>query len=60
MKKIFLALMMMIGVVTAAQAQTELSVSYGAYTQMDAMDCHDGPSYTFSSSTRKHYDEDKF
>ena len=86
MKKIFLALMMMIGVVTAAQAQTELSVSYGAYTQMDAMDCHDGgsavnaalgalnagvnfhvapgfwigPSYTFSSSTRKHYDENKF
>lgn len=86
MKKIILALMMIVGIVSGAQAQTELTVSYGAYTQMDAMDCHDGgpsvnnawgalnaglnfhvapgfwlgPSYTFSSTSRKHYDENKF
>ena len=41
-KKIILALMMIVGIVSGAQAQTELTVSYGAYTQMDAMDCHDG------------------
>ena len=78
--------MMIVGIVSGAQAQTELTVSYGAYTQMDAMDCHDGgpsvnnawgainaglnfhvapgfwlgPSYTFSSTSRKHYDENKF
>ena len=80
MKKYLLALCAILGIFTAAQAQrTELTVSYGGYTQMDAMDCHDGghdvntawgalnvgvnfnvapnfwigPSYTFSSTTRK-------
>ena len=38
MKKIIIALMMIVGIVSGAQAQTELTVSYGAYTQMDAMD----------------------
>lgn len=87
MKRYLLAIVAMIGLFSAAQAQrTELSVSYGGYTQMDAMDCHDGgpdvnnawgalnlgvnvnlapnfwigPSYTFSSTDRKHFDENKF
>lgn len=80
MKKYLLALMTVVGFCIAAQAQrTEVFASYGGYTQMDAMDCHDGgpdvnnawgalnlgvnvniapnfwigPSYTFSSTTRK-------
>ena len=87
MKKYLLALCAILGIFTAAQAQrTELTVSYGGYTQMDAMDCHDGghdvntawgalnvgvnfnvapnfwigPSYTFSSTTRKHNSDNKF
>ncbi|WP_295729322.1 outer membrane beta-barrel protein [uncultured Muribaculum sp.] len=86
MKKIICALMMLVGAVSAMQAQTEITASYGAYTQMDAMDCHDGgpsvntawgalnaginfhvapgfwigPSYTFSSTSRKRWDDNKF
>ncbi|MCM1022047.1 MAG: porin family protein [Muribaculum sp.] len=87
MKKLFIALFAIIGIVAGASAQsTELFVSYGGYTQMDATDCHDGgssvntawgalnaginfriapnlwigPSYTFSSTTRKHNDDNHF
>lgn len=86
MKKILIALMMVVGMVSAAHAQSELTVSYGGYTQMDAMDCHQGgpavepawgalnagfnfkvadnvwigPSYTFSSTTRKDFTANKF
>ncbi|MCM1504629.1 MAG: porin family protein [Muribaculum sp.] len=87
MKKFLLAFCAMIGIATMAQAQkTELFVSYGGYTQMDATDCHDGgpdvnnawgalnlganfnvapnfwigPSYTFSSTSRKHMSDNKF
>ncbi|MCM1111205.1 MAG: porin family protein [Clostridium sp.] len=44
MKKLFFALIAIVGMTTmAAQAQkTELSLSYGGYTQMDACDMHDG------------------
>lgn len=43
MKKLFLALVAVLGLATAASAQkTQLQVSYGGYTQMDAMDMHDG------------------
>lgn len=87
MKKYLFALIAVLGIAGAAQAQrTELSVSYGGYTQMDAMDCHDGggdvntawgalniganvnvapnfwlgPSYTFSSTSRKGNSENHF
>lgn len=86
MKKLFLAIVAVLGFATAASAQTDITVSYGGYTQMDAMDCHDGgtdvntawgalnvgvnfnvapklyigPSYTFSSTSRKHIDDNKF
>lgn len=43
MKKYLLAILAMVGIVSMANAQkTELSASYGGYTQMDATDCHDG------------------
>ena len=42
MKKLFLALVAATGMFAAASAQrTEIAVSYGGYTQMDATDCHD-------------------
>lgn len=43
MKKILLALVAAIGLAFGAQAQKmELQLGYGGYTQMDAMDMHDG------------------
>lgn len=43
MKKILVSLLAIIATVVTASAQkTELSVSYGGYTQMDATDMHDG------------------
>lgn len=43
MKKTLLSLVAILGMATAASAQkTDLSVSYGGYTQMDACDMHDG------------------
>lgn len=87
MKKFLLTLCALLGLATMAQAQkTELHISYGGYTQMDASDCHDGgsdvnnawgainagvnfnvapkfwigPSYTFSSTSRKHFSDNKF
>ena len=43
MKKFLFMLTVMIGIATGASAQkTDLSLSYGGYTQMDATDCHDG------------------
>lgn len=43
MKKFLLTLAAVAGICTAASAQrTEIAVSYGGYTQMDATDCHDG------------------
>ena len=86
MKKILLAIVAATAVCFGANAQTELYASYGGYTQMDAMDCHDGggavntawgalnaginfkvapsfwigPSYTFSSASRKHNSDSKF
>ena len=41
MKKLFIALFMAAAAAVGAQAQ-EITVSYGAYTQMDAMNCHKG------------------
>ncbi|MBP3535921.1 MAG: outer membrane beta-barrel protein [Muribaculaceae bacterium] len=42
-KKLILAALVGLGAVFAASAQkAELAVSYGAYTQMDATDMHDG------------------
>lgn len=41
MKKILLALMVLVTASIAAGAQ-EVAISYGAYTQMDAMNCHRG------------------
>lgn len=87
MKKIFIGLLAIVGLFTATEAQAfDLTASYGGFTQMDAMDCHDGggdvstawgalnigadfkllpglsvgPSYTFSSASRKHFSENKF
>ncbi len=87
MKKFLLTLALVLGLTVGAQAQkTDLTISYGGYTQMDAMDCHDGgpdvntawgalnvgvnfkvapnlaigPSYTFSSASRKNLSENKF
>ena len=87
MKKFIISLVVVLGVAAGAYAQkTELAVSYGGYTQMDATDCHNGgsdvntawgalnvgvnfrimpnvwigPSYTFSSTTRKKYDDNHF
>lgn len=43
MKKLIIALVAVIAAATTASAQrTELLVSYGGYTQMDACDNHDG------------------
>ena len=43
MKKYLVALLLIVGFYGAALAQrTEVFASYGGYTQMDAMDCHDG------------------
>lgn len=42
MKKLFLTLIAVLGITAAASAQTELTLSYGGYTQMDACDMHDG------------------
>lgn len=42
MKKLLLALALGAGVAAAAQAQNEVYVSYGGYTQMDAMDMSKG------------------
>lgn len=42
MKKTLLALAAVASAAFAANAQTELSLSYGAYTQMDCMDMTDG------------------
>ncbi|MCM1033296.1 MAG: porin family protein [Odoribacter sp.] len=44
MKKLLLALVAVFGITTASQAQVSLQASYGGYTQMDAMDMHDGGS----------------
>ncbi len=41
MKKFFIALALTLGIGAAASAQ-EVTVSYGAYTQMDAINCHKG------------------
>lgn len=41
MKKILLALMMLAAGAAGVSAQ-EVAISYGAYTQMDAMNCHKG------------------
>lgn len=41
MKKLLLALMVFATTAVAANAQ-EVAISYGAYTQMDAMNCHKG------------------
>ena len=43
MKKILIALALTSGLAAAASAQ-EITVSYGAYTQMDAINCHKGMS----------------
>lgn len=43
MKKLLIAFALILACATAATAQrTELTISYGGYTQMDASDCHDG------------------
>ena len=42
MKKVLLALLAVIGITVAAQAQTTIHLGYGGYTQMDATDMHDG------------------
>lgn len=43
MKKFLLAIIAIVAVTAPAHSQrTELTVSYGGYTQMDASDCHDG------------------
>ena len=43
LRKLFISLAVIIASVSAAHAQkTELTLSYGAYTQMDATDMHDG------------------
>lgn len=43
MKKLLIALITLLGISTAAQAQkVQLQLSYGGYTQMDATDMHDG------------------
>ena len=87
MKKILLGLLTAVGLFTASEAHAfDLTASYGGFTQMDAMDCHDGgsdvnnawgalnigadfkvapgftlgPSYSFSSTSRKHFSENKF
>lgn len=41
MKKFLIALALTLGFTAAASAQ-EITVSYGAYTQMDAVNCHKG------------------
>ncbi len=41
MKKFLLAIVAVLGIGMAAAAQTDISVSYGGYTQMDACDNHD-------------------
>ncbi len=87
MKRYLLIIAAVVAFFTTASAQrAELTASYGGYTQMDAMDCHDGggdvntawgslnlganfniapnfwigPSYTFSSTSRKHHSDNKF
>ncbi len=87
MKKFLFVLLTAVGLMTSSQAYAfDLTASYGGYTQMDAMDCHDGggdvntawgvvnfsanfnvapgftigPSYSFSSASRKHFSENKF
>lgn len=40
MKRLLLALMAVVAVTLGVSAQTQLYVSYGGYTQMDATDCH--------------------
>lgn len=43
MKKILVGLLTAVGLFTASQAHAfDLTASYGGFTQMDAMDCHDG------------------
>lgn len=43
MKKYFIALITLVGMTVAANAQkTDITISYGGYTQMDATDTHDG------------------
>lgn len=43
MKKILFVLLTAVGLMTSSQAYAfDLTASYGGYTQMDAMDCHDG------------------
>ena len=87
MKKFLIALAALFGLAVSAHAQkTEITASYGGYTQMDATDCHDGggdvnnawgalnlgvnfnvapnfwvgPSYTFSSASRKGLSDNMF
>ncbi len=43
MKKFLLAIVAIFACTAASMAQkTDISISYGGYTQMDATDCHDG------------------
>ena len=50
MKKFLLAIVAIFACTAASMAQkTDISISYGGYTQMDASDCHDGWSPDHSS-----------
>jgi opacity protein-like surface antigen len=86
MKKILLMFVVLLATLAAKAQNTEVAVSYGGYTQMDAMDCHQGgsdvntawgslnagvnfnvapnfwigPSYSFSSTSRKGLDDNHF
>ncbi|MCC8038129.1 MAG: porin family protein [Bacteroidales bacterium] len=42
MKKLLLALVVVMATALGASAQTEIQIGYGGYTEMDACDCHDG------------------
>lgn len=42
MKKLLLALAVVMTSAFGASAQTEIQIGYGGYTEMDACDCHDG------------------
>ena len=44
MKKILLILCAVLGMAVSANAQAQLQIGYGGYTQMDATDMHDGGS----------------
>ncbi|MDE7389027.1 MAG: hypothetical protein K2M97_07250, partial [Muribaculaceae bacterium] len=42
MKKLLVALALALGCASASLSAQEITVSYGAYTQMDAINCHKG------------------